>query len=80
MIELVCLLGLGSPHAVDRLLRRTVRAAGADVVLRLGDAAPFRGFLPLPLTGPRLTCRMLRPDPMPTRSDWALTMADIVSF
>jgi len=80
MTELVCLLGLGSQRSVDRLLRRTRRETGADVVLRLGAAAPLNGFLPMPKVGPRLTCRMLCPDPMPTREEWSLSLGDVVLF
>jgi hypothetical protein len=78
--ELVCMLAFGSPRAVDRLLRRTMRAAGADLAIRLGTAAPQRGFLPLFGLGPRLTCRMLHPAPAPPLSEWALSLGDVVLF
>jgi len=80
VIELVCLLGLGAARDVDRLLRRTMREAGADTVLRLGSPAPRRGFLPMPGVGPRLTCRMLGAAPVPALSDWSLTLGDVVLF
>ena len=78
--ELVCLLSFGSPRAVDRLLRRTLRPADADIAIRLGAAAPLRGFLALPGVGPRLTCRMLRAEPAPALPDWSLELGDVVLF
>jgi len=78
--ELVCLLSLGQQCDVDRLLRRTMREVGADTAIRLGSANLLGGFVPLPRVGPRLTCRMLRPDPVPTLQDWALTLGDVVLF
>ena len=80
MLELDCLLALGDPRAVDRLLRRTLADAGADVVMRLGAPNPLAGFTPLPRTGPMLTCRMLRPDPVPRLADWHLSLGDVVLF
>ena len=78
--ELVCLLALGSAAATDRLLRRTVREAGADVALRLGRPRPHAGFLPVPGAGPTLTCRMLCPDPVPPLADWDLQLGTVVLF
>ena len=80
VVELVCLLGVGPQRAVDRLLRRTRRAVGADTVIRLGPSSPLTGFVRLPGVGPRLTCRMLRPDPSPKLPEWSLTLADVVLF
>ncbi|MCB0983579.1 MAG: GNAT family N-acetyltransferase [Ilumatobacter sp.] len=78
--ELVCLLALGPTVAADRLLRRTVRRAGADVALRLGPPRPHAGFLPVPGAGPILTCRMLRPEPTPPLDDWDLELGSVVLF
>ena len=78
--ELVCLLSLGQQRYVDRLLRSTMRDVGADTAIRLGSANLLGGFVSLPRVGPRLTCRMLRPDPVPPLHDWALTLGDVVLF
>ncbi|MDO8362930.1 MAG: GNAT family N-acetyltransferase [Actinomycetota bacterium] len=78
--ELVCLLGLGEPVALDRLLRRTMREVRADTVLRLGQRRPATGFFPMPAVGPRLTCRMLGAEPVPKLPEWALTLGDVVLF
>ncbi len=80
VVELVCLLAFGPPAAVDRLLRRTMKAARADVALRLGPPRPAGGFVRVPDAGPLLTCRMLRPEPMPPLDEWALHLADVVLF
>ena len=80
MSELVCLLGLGPQRAVDRLLRRTMHETKADVVLRLGAASLRSGFVRLPQVGPRLACRMLRPDPVPALAEWSLQLGDVVLF
>ncbi|MEQ1701858.1 MAG: GNAT family N-acetyltransferase [Ilumatobacteraceae bacterium] len=80
VIELVCMAAFGSPRAIDRLLRRTLRPAEADLALRLGSPAPLRGFLPLPGVGPRLTCRMLGAEPTPALPNWSLSLGDVVLF
>lgn len=80
VVELVCLLGLGPQRSIDRLLRRTMREVDADLALRLGAASPLSRFVPLPTVGPRLTCRMLRPEPMPKLADWDLELGDVVLF
>lgn len=78
--ELVSLLSFGPRRAVDRLLRRTLRSADADLAIRLGAPNPLLGFLPLPGVGPRLTCRMLRPVPVPSLPEWSLSLGDVVLF
>jgi GNAT superfamily N-acetyltransferase len=80
VVELVCLLGIGPQRAVDRLLRRTMREVGADTAIRLGPASVLTGFVRLPGVGPRLTCRMLQPDPAPKLPEWSLTLGDVVLF
>ncbi|MGB8858677.1 MAG: GNAT family N-acetyltransferase [Ilumatobacteraceae bacterium] len=78
--ELVCLAAVGDGRAVDRLLRRTMREARADIALRLGAARPSAGFVRVPDSGPMLTCRMLQPVPAPPLADWALQLGDVVLF
>jgi len=78
--ELVCLLALGPQKNVDRLLRKAMKASNADVVLRLGAQRPALGWLTVPRTGPRLTCRMLKPEPMPRLDEWHLHLGDVVLF
>ena len=51
-----------------------------DTAIRLGPASVLTGFVRLPGVGPRLTCRMLQPDPAPKLPEWSLTLGDVVLF
>ena len=79
--ELLLVESLGVETSVaDRLALRAARAAGADYVLRLGNANPASGFLPLPGGGPKLTSRAVTNPGVSPLSNWALTMGDIELF
>lgn len=80
IVELVRMASFGPPRKVDRLLVRAAKDVGADVVIRLGWSAPWRGFVPVPGAGPRLTCLMLADEPMPELKDWHLFMGDVALF
>ena len=78
--ELVCLCAWGAARDVDALLIAAARAAGADVVLRLGAPSIRRGFVGVRALGPRLTCLMLADAPVPPLAHWQLTMGDVALF
>jgi len=80
IVELVRMASFGPPRKVDRLLVRAAKQVGADVVIRLGWSAPWRGFFPVPGAGPRLTCLMLADEPMPALTEWHLFMGDVALF
>jgi GNAT superfamily N-acetyltransferase len=69
----------GSPIAADRLVGRTLRAAGADHAIRLGDARPSQRFVTVPM-GPRLTWRAVNDLGQPPLHNWQLSMSDIELF
>lgn len=80
ILELVRMASFGPPRTIDRLLVRAAKEVGADVVIRLGWSAPWRGFISVPGAGPRLTCLMLADEPMPTLDEWHLFMGDVALF
>src|SRR5260370_7509637 len=73
------LLAPGGDRAVARaLLRRVVRLAQPDYLIRLGAGWITRdGFAHLPRMGPVLACRPLAGTSTPPLKDWALTMGDV---
>lgn len=79
--ELVLLLAVGlDADEADDIVGRTVRDSGIAHVLRLGDAAPRRRFVPMPGGGPMLTWRPLECAAPPPLANWALTMGDVELF
>ena len=81
-LELVVALALGdtAPVSVDRAVRRALAASRASYALRLGEARPIRGVLPLPGGGPMLTWRAVGTATMPSLEAWHLSMGDIELF
>jgi GNAT superfamily N-acetyltransferase len=68
-----------APRTARPLGRAVARATGADYVVRLGQATPAGGYLPLPHQGPILTWRALattaaEPPPL---DDWELSLGDV---
>lgn len=79
--ELVLLLPIGlDADTADEFVGRAVRGTGVAHVLRLGDAAPRRGFVPMPGGGPMLTWRPLERSAPAPLANWALTMGDVELF
>ncbi len=80
-LELVHVASFGLDRAeADQLTGKAVKLAGADHAIRIGEADPRTGFLPLPGGGPVFTWRALNEQGMPPLSNWSLTMGDIELF
>lgn len=78
--ELSVVQAFGDITGADRLAARTAGVVGADYTLRVGQASPATGFMPLPGGGPRLTWRALTDAGMPPLPNWALSLGDIELF
>jgi hypothetical protein len=78
--ELSVVQTFGDPTRADHLAFHVAREAGADYVLRVGDARPASGYPALPSGGPRLTWRALADAGMPPLPNWALTLGDVELF
>jgi GNAT superfamily N-acetyltransferase len=67
--------------AIGRLLRRVLRASGADYAVRVGGRHAARaGSLPLPGQGPTLVWRAVTEPMMPGAEDWRLALGDVELF
>ncbi len=78
--ELVVALTLGDSRRANALVRRTLREARCDHALRLGQANPLRGSVPMAGAGPGLTWRSLHDVGEPPLSNWQLSLGDIELF
>jgi hypothetical protein len=78
--ELSVVQTFGASARVDHLTVDVAREVGADYALRIGDARPRTGYLPLPGGGPRLTWRALTDPGMPPLPNWALVLGDVELF
>jgi GNAT superfamily N-acetyltransferase len=63
-----------------QLLERVVRGTGADYAVRVGDARPRAGFVPVPRLGPVLVCRPLDGSAAPAAAEWRLGLGDVELF
>ncbi len=70
----------GDRRLEGRLVARVAAAGGADAVVWVGPARPWRGFVPLPGQGPLLVWRGLA-DPVRTPAErWRLVLGDVELF
>jgi GNAT superfamily N-acetyltransferase len=75
----VCdLLMPGGAARPQAMLRRVVRASGADYAVRLAGNGPRAGWLPVPGQGPTFVFRHLTQPEPPAR--WALALGDVELF
>ena len=70
----------GDDRTAPRLVRRLLRASGADHAVQIGRARPSTGLLPVPGQGPTLVWRDVTETTMPPADHWALALGDIELF
>ena len=70
----------GDRRTGPALVRRVLRATGADHAVQIGRARPASGTLPVPGQGPTLVWRDLTETTMPPADRWALALGDIELF
>jgi GNAT superfamily N-acetyltransferase len=74
------LVPAGDDRTAPTLVRRLLRATGADHAVQIGRARPTQGLLPVPGQGPTLVWRDLNETTMPAAERWDLGLGDIELF